>query len=187
MKNCRCFSRSWNMNDYDPRTIQCYRIISVSALFLPFLSPLRMIRRNCLWTMRTKNQWEILAQNFLVAIVISSFWIPFASHQFISDLKLNWNFRIDLEDRFAYRFEVDVYFSQDVNYEARQPYRWFYEPTYNFSGIRGGRERRAKPQVAVRELINGGGKSTMFSLASCARIAVFFSLVIGEGRTIIVC
>lgn len=57
----------------------------------------------------------------------------------------------------------------------------------NFSGIRGGRERRAKPQVAVRELINGGGKSTMFSLASCARIAVFFSLVIGEGRTIIVC
>lgn len=102
------------------------------------------------------------------------FWIPFASHQFISDLKLNWNFRIDLEDRFAYRFEVDVYFSQDVNYEARQPYRWFYEPTYNFSGIRGGRERRAKPQVAVRELINGGGKSTMFSFASCARIAVSF-------------
>lgn len=105
---------------------------------------------------------------------IVSFRISLASHRFISDLKLNWNFRIDLEDRFAYRFEVDVYFSQDVNYEARQPYRWFYEPTYNFSGIRGGRERRAKPQVAVRELINGGGKSTMFSLASCARIAIFF-------------
>lgn len=114
-----------------------------------------------------------------------SFRISLASHRFISDLKLNWNFRIDLEDRFAYRFEVDVYFSQDVNYEARQPYRWFYEPTYNFSGIRGGRERRAKPQVAVRELIDGGGKSTMFSLASCARVAIFFfffPLVIGEGR-----
>lgn len=155
------------------RTIRCYRIIAVSALFLLFSFLL------CEWLKENANyENEKPVKDFSPRFSrrhrdIVSFWIPFASRQFISDLKLNWNFRIDLEDRFAYRFEVDVYFSRDVNYEARQPYRWFYEPTYNFSGIRGGRERRAKPQVAVRELINGGGKSTMFSLASCARIALF--------------
>lgn len=60
-------------------------------------------------------------------------------------------------------------------------------PTYSFSGIRGGRERRAKPQVAVRmnqwRGAGEGASQTMFSLASRARDARFSSgFAVGRRR-----